>query len=254
MSQSRNLTKDMMQIENIYQSVLEETYKHAEVSHDKKDIVPIIKNTGPKAADNFKADKVDTEDLTDNEEENNVYEPSKFSQKSGKVAKESINNSVMSNDNIFDKLYKTVMEGEEVENFDIEDTGEIDDTPEEVGEETISVQLSPMHVEALLDLLAQVEEQLGDEEGGDELEDFDDEEEDDFLAEAPTALETAPDGVSKLTGKNNKVGNLKAKGGQADSGSVKEDGDPKPAADGVAKLTSTAAGSNKVGATGEWGG
>lgn len=253
MSQSRNLTKDMMQIENIYQSVLEETYKHEEVSHDKKDIVPIIKNTGPDAADNFKSDKVDTEDMTDNEEENNVYEPSKFSQKSGKVAKESINNSVMSNDNIFDKLYKTVMEGDEVEDFGIEDTGDFDEAPEEDTEETISVQLSPMHVEALLDLLAQVEDQLGDDDG-EELEDLDEGDEEEYIAEAPTALETAPDGVSKLTGKNNRVGKLKAKSGTAATGDVKEDGDPKPAADGVAKLTSTAAGSNKMGATGEWGG
>jgi len=243
----------MMQIENLYESVLEETYKHEEVLHNKKDIVPIIKNTGPAAADNFKSVKVDTKELTNKEEENNAYEPSKFSQKRGKVAKESINNSVMNNDNIFDKLYKTVMEGEEVEDFGLEDEEGFDEEPEEASEETISVQLSPMHVEALLDLLAQVEDQLGDEDDA-ELEDIDDDDDFEQLAEAPTALETAPDGVSKLTGKNNRVGKLKAKGGQAQAGSVKEDGDPKPAADGVAKLTSTAAGSNKVGATGEWGG
>ena len=253
MSQSRNLTRDMNNIETLYESVVEETFKHEEVSHAKKDIVPLVKNTGPEAADNFKTSKVDTEDLSDKEEKENQYEPRKFSQNSGKVVQETINNSVMSTENIFDKLYKTVMEGEEVQegmHGMYEDDEDVTDAASTGAEETVSVNLSPMHVEALLDLLAQVEDQLGDEYGDDEpegLEDMDD----DLVAEAPAHTEVAPDGVAKLTGKDNKVGNHKVAGGSADSGEAGGgEGKPEGAPDGVAKLTGK---DNKVGSQKEFG-
>ena len=266
MSQSRNLSRSMKEIEDIYESVLNEKFDHQAIHHNKEDDKLRIAKShpGPESVDNFKTSKVDTEDLSDKEEKDNAYEPTKFSQNSGKVKKESINNSVMSEDNIFDKLYRTVMEGDELEDLgpeDFDDFGGEDDLEDASGsEESVSVQLSPTHVEALLDLLAQVEEQvsdLGDEE--DDIEDiddgeFDEEDEDSLVAEAPTPLTAAPDGVSKLTSKNNKVGKLRSKGGKAQTGNVKEDGDPKELPDSIAKMTNTGAGGNKVGATGEWGG
>ncbi len=179
----------MKEIESLYESVLNEKYEHEAKYHDKEDIVPLVKDTGPEAADNVNLKIVDTEELSDKEEKDNAYKPAKFSQKSGKVKKESINNSVMENENIFDKLYKTVMEGDEFDHFDDGDldTGDDFDTGEDLGgeeEPSVTVQLSPTHVEALLDLLAQVEDQVGEDEGED-IEDFedDDEDEDALVAE-----------------------------------------------------------------------
>jgi hypothetical protein len=180
----------MKEIESLYESVLNEKYKHEAKYHDKEDIVPLVKDTGPEAADNVNLKMVDTEALSDKEEKDNVYKPAKFSQKSGKVKKESINNSVMENENIFDRLYKTVMEGDEFDHFDDDgpEVGDDLDTGDDFGEEeepSVTVQLSPTHVEALLDLLAQVEDQVGEEEDeGEDIEDFEDDEEDALVAES----------------------------------------------------------------------
>lgn len=192
MSQTRNLTRSMKEIESLYESVLNEKFEHAAMYHDKKDIVPVVNGNEKKETDNLNLDIVDTEELTDKEEKDNAFTPAKFSQNSGKVAKESINNSVMENENIFDKLYKTVMEGEELsetgfQHFQEEDEDAFDDIDSGGEEETVSVQLTPGHVEALLDLLAQVEDQVGDdeEEMPDDIEDFDsgDEDDDSLLSE-----------------------------------------------------------------------
>ena len=233
MSQSRNLSRSIKEIENIYESVLNEKFDHQAVHHDKDDKVGFIDNTGPESAENVNLKEVDTEDLSEKEKKENHYEPTKYSQNSGKVAKESINNSVMSEDNIFDKLYKTVMEGEEVEEagygMSYEDDEDLLDNDTDGGDESVTVKLSPAHVAALLDLLGQVEEQVEDEDEGDEpdLGGDDEGDMDDMLSEAPTHLETAPDGVSKLTNKNNKVGNHKPAGKASAHGTVEADGDPK---------------------------
>ena len=192
MSQTRNLTRSMKEIESLYESVLNEKFEHTAMYHDKNDIVPVVNGNEKKETDNLNLDIVDTEELTDEEEKDNAFTPAKFSQKRGKVAKESINNSVMENENIFDKLYKTVMEGEELsetgfQHFQEEDEDAFDDIDAPEEEETVSVQLTPGHVEALLDLLAQVEDQVGDdeEEMPDDIEDFDsgDEDDDSLLSE-----------------------------------------------------------------------
>jgi hypothetical protein len=259
MSQTRNLTRSMKEIEDIYESVLNEKFDHHEITHKDKETVGFIKDSGPEAADGVKLDEIDTSELSDKEIKDNHYEPAKFSQKSGKVTHESINNSVMSNENIFDKLYKTVMEGEELDEMNHgayeEDEDLLDDVEPGGEEEAISVKLSASHVEALLDLLAQVEEQVedeGDDEGDEEadadgFDQFDDD--DSLVAEAPTVMTAAPDHL-KLT-KGNTVGNHKPAGGKAEVGSSKEDGDPKEVGDGHKKLQGK---DNKVGANGEFGG
>ena len=86
-------------------------------------------------------------------------------------------------------MYKRQFEHFDEESPYMEDDDDlgIDDVGGDEGDEpSVSVQLSPTHVEALLDLLSQVEDQVGDEEGGDDIEDLDamDDDEDSLVAEA----------------------------------------------------------------------
>jgi hypothetical protein len=254
MGQSRNLTRTMKEIESIYDSVLQEKYEHKEVHHQPEDVVPLAPGTGPDASKDSEVEEIDPAELSEKENEENAYEPAKFSQNSGKVKSESVNNSTME-DNIFDKLYKTVMESEDpmameadddvMDDFGADDAGDADVG----GEETVSVKLSPAHVEALLDLLAQVEEQVEDDEADDlgDIEDVAADDDDALVAEAPVhaELKAAPSG-DELKGKNNKVkGKLSTTdSGHADHGKLDTHADLKPAADGVAKLTGK---DNKVG-------
>lgn len=147
------------------------------------------------------------------------------SKKGRKIAKESINTG-MSINNLFDRLYEEVMGDEEALGIDtgseVEDLGGEDEMGDEV---TLSL---PRDVaQQLHDALGAL---LGGEDEG-EGEGMEDEGEDEDMGSPfPEAVEfeNAPDGVSKLTGKDNKVGKLPVSSGGGDgkyTDEVGEDGD-----------------------------
>lgn len=247
MRQTRNLTRDMKDIESLYENVLSEQFSHEAKYHDKDDKVEPIKGTGPESAEGFQAPEVDTEKLSDKEEEENAFEPAKYSQNSRKVVEDSINNSTMSEENIFDKLYKTVMESEDaLEEMGAHMSYEADDDPMDDGDDAaVTVTLEPHHVDALKEILGQ-------------LEPDEDEEADPFDVEAdngedplPEAIEAtaAPAAKEEHGTSDNKVGTVKPKGGKAHGGAVKANGSPKAVA---VKGADSPTGDNKVG-SGEWG-
>ena len=249
-----NMSKDLKELEALYEQTLNERFNDLDNKPGGKK--PFVKNSGPGDADGFKG--VEVEDPEDAEDDN-AYEPKKFSQKRGKVVKDNINNFNMSNkaDNIFDKLYTSVMEGGlmyEDEPIDDDLGGGLDDEldaeVEDLGGDEVNVTLSTDQVDALRAILDQVDDEGGGDdefgdEGGDEL-DFETDE-GSPLQEAPvhSELKAAPTG-DELKGKNNKVkGKLSsATGGTANTGSVKTNDQLQAAPDGVSKLTSK---SNKVG-------
>ena len=181
----------------------------------------------------------------------NVYYMKKISErldkkdkKPGKNIKEGINNfrtmSKKDPTNIFDKLYSTIMEGDDPF-ADLNGMGSDDDFggedefggEEEMGGDEVTLNLPRDLAEQLCDALkAELDE-------GNELEDLEDEEsmgddmDDEMLGDAvvskpePTA---ASDGVPGLTGKGNKTSGsgYSADGGSAEGGKIKEDPTPKP--------------------------
>ena len=169
----------------------------------------------------------------------------KKDKKPGKNLKEGINNfrtmSKKDPTNIFDKLYSTIMEGDDpfadLNGMGAEDDFGGDDEfggdEEDMGGDQVTLSLPRELAETLCDALK------AELDGGDELEDLEDEEsmgddlDDEMLGDAvvskpePTA---ASDGVPGLTGKNNKTSGsgYSAKGGSAEGGKIKEDPTPKP--------------------------
>jgi hypothetical protein len=247
-----SMSKDLNELEALYEETLNERFEDLDNKAGSKE--PFSKKSGP-IVDGH--DGVPVEDPEDADEDN-AYEPKKFSQKRRKVVKDNINNFNMSKnaDNIFDKLFSSVMEGNYVyedEPLDDDLGGEevdvLDSEVEDLGGDEITVTLTTDQVDALKAILDQVsdegdDEDLGDdEEFGDEL-DFDT---DAPLQEAPVHAEpkAAPSG-DELKGKNNKVkGKLSsAKGGSANTGTVKTNDALQAAPDGVAALTGKG---NKVG-------
>ena len=169
----------------------------------------------------------------------------KKDKKPGKNLKEGINNfrtmSKKDPTNIFDKLYSTIMEGDDpfadLNGMGAEDDFGGDDEfggdEEDMGGDQVTLSLPRELAETLCDALK------AELDGGDELEDLEDEEsmgddlDDEMLGDAvvskpePTA---ASDGVPGLTGKSNKTSGsgYSAKGGTAEGGKIKEDPTPKP--------------------------
>lgn len=180
--------------------------------------------------------------------------------KAGKSLKEGINICDMKNNgsNIFDKLYSVIMEDEELpDEFDLGGDEPADDLGDDLGDETggdeVSFSLPRDVAEQLSDALAVAlggddEEDFGDEA---DIEDFDDEEDDMSDLDEMSFREgvhtgtvkeegnpvPAKDGVPGLTGKSNKVGGKasKTKSGKANTGTVKVKGNPETLADGVAR-------------------
>lgn len=168
-------------------------------------------------------------------------------EKTGKIGEQQINNfETMStkdnNPNIFDKLYSTLMEGDNpfdnLDSMEAEIGGEGEDLGGEeleIGGDEISFSLPKDVAQQLCDVLKGA---LGDGEEGDEIEDLDDglgEEEggldDEMLGDAVVSKpepSAASDGVPHLTGKNNKpsASGYAADGGSAEHGNIKEDPTP----------------------------
>lgn len=141
--------------------------------------------------------------------------------------------------NIFDKLYSTIMEGDDPfadlngagdDELDIGGDDEFGGD-EELGGDEVTLSLPRDLAEQLCDAL---KAELGD--GGDEIEDMGDEDgfgDDEMLGDAVVSKpepSAASDGVPGLTGKNNKTSGsgYSADGGSAEGGKIKEDPTPKP--------------------------
>lgn len=252
-----NESKDIKQLEGIYGLLKENEDNKVWKSGDCPEALgdsPLAHDLEPES--NAPEQVEDAIDSKDADKDNEYYlkkiseRTDKKQEKQEKSVQEHINNSTtMSNnepENIFDKLYSTIMEGEDpfAELDGIGDDAEADDIggDEELdlGGDEITLKLPRDLAEQLHDALMS---QLGGEDQeaddlGDELGD-DDEGEDEMLGDAvvsepePKAL---ADGKAKLQGSDNKVGTKGAESGKADGGSVKEDPEPKPLADGKGKL------------------
>ena len=185
-----------------------------------------------------------------------IYSSEKYTKKNKKLekkVKESINNYMKS---AFDKLFENVM-GEEMhsdqETQELDALG-IDTEVEETGEGDITVTLDRDMAKQLCDLLQAAMGEEDDDDLDTEAEDYeemeeheDGEHEDEDELEEATELHAVSDsaGQSLTHPGHNKVGKLKAKGKKASDSTKKYvDGEPKPLADGKAKLTNTK--NNKV--------
>ena len=185
-----------------------------------------------------------------------IYSSEKYNENNKKIekkVKESINNYMKST---FDKLFENVM-GEEMhsdqETQELDALG-IDTEVEETGEGDITVTLDRDMAKQLCDLLQAAMGEEDDDDLDTEAEDYeemeeheDGEHEDEDELEEATELHAVSDsaGQSLTHPGHNKVGKLKAKGKKASDSTKKYvDGEPKPLADGKAKLTNTK--NNKV--------
>ena len=171
----------------------------------------------------------DTDGISNQNITQNVDQTEKEKKKPENLNERSINNSTMSKPNIFDKLYATIMEAEDLDELDSLDSGLEDETSsedefEELSDESgdgeeITLSLPRDLAEKLHDALMS---QLGGDEEGDDLDDFGGDEGDDDLdfGDDDPLMEG---GESKASGKA--------------TGS-KDGGQPKPAADGKGHLQS----------------
>lgn len=274
MKQSRNLTRSVKELESLYEQVLEESTTPAGFEQEKSvsdDLEP--KNSGPEGIDNDIDDPIendvtdvtvkegrqeDSDEETEEGDSDDEEKSSESAQNNENTEKTNISNinTNMSDKNIFDKLYSTIMEADDElgDALDVDFGGEeeLDDLGDVGGEVTIT--LTQDQVDVLKDVLGQLE---GDEAGDDaELEDLDgggDLEDENPFPEGVEA-ETTNDGMtpgqdpSGLTGNNNKVGGeagkTKSGGASAASSGQEDGGKPKNLPDTVSKMTST--GDNKV--------
>lgn len=247
-----NETKDIKALESMYTTLYEnnednkvwkkgdcpEVLGDSELAHQLKP-----EENRPENAD---------EDAIEPDDENELYvkkisERLEKGKKSGKNVNEQINNSrIMSNEpkNIFDKLYDTIMEGDDPfgdldgMNDELDAGGEDTESGDslDLGGDEVTFTLPRDIAEKLHDVL--MDQLGGDDEEMDSIEDMDDEGEDSMLGDAVVSEpepKACADGTGKMTGHDNKVA-LTADGGKADGGDVKEDPEPKPLADGKAKL------------------
>lgn len=212
-----------------------------------------------------------TQDLEQSEKEEK--KPENLNEKS-------INNSNMSKPNIFDKLYATIMEADDLEDVDLDsglgDEGSPEDDLEELGVEDevggdeITLSLPRDLAEKLHEaLMSQLE---GDDDGGDDIDDFGGEDDLDFGADEDPLMETgevktsgaenggkpshAPDGKAHLQSKKHEVkSTVKPKGGSADgsAGGEEDGGKPRACNTGENEKLKNPKGDNKVGAGAEWG-
>ena len=251
-----NETRDIQGIESQYQTILENedsrvwksgdcpealadspyAHKHAEGTgalgvHDREDI-----DAG--FGDTLKPEKAD---------EDNTYYMKKISErlkenekKSEKSVNEDINNSkdmsTTEPDNIFDKLYSTIMEGDDPfadldGGFGGEDEMDSGDEELDIGGDEVTLSLPRDLAEKLHDALMS---QLGDDDGddlGDDLGDGGDDLDDEMLGDAVVSQPEPKEhhGDDRAGNKNNKVKNSMGNSGagNAQSGHIKEDPTPK---------------------------
>jgi hypothetical protein len=242
-----NETKDIKDIEKVYHTMLENTKVGSlEAPGDGKKAKEMADEHNTPAS----ADGVNDPVSPDNTGDDNVIYMKKISErlkeskeKSGKKVQREINNfETMSEDNtknIFDKLYSTIMEGDDP----FEDLGgmdaEMDDEgtlePEgELGSDEVTLSLPRDLAESLLDTLkGQLEDSVEDEFGGeDDVEGLglDDEFVEDAVVSKPEPSPVGDAGPAMGGNKNNKpaASGYSADGGSAETGNIKEDPEPKP--------------------------
>lgn len=275
MKQSRNLTRQMKELEELYNTVINESIEPKGFDSE-KDVSSELQPTdsGPKGKDNDLDDPIET-DLTvkemvheddeesgdDTADEDEKDESAKQSNENTEKTSISNINTSMSDKNVFDKLYSTIMEADD----ELGDALDIDmglggeeegfDDTSDGGEVTIT--LTQDQADVLKEVLGQL-----DTDTGDELEDLDDtgdldsldaEEENPFPegVEAEHTNDGSQPGEdpSGLTGKGNKVKGTASStpgAGSADGSVTDKVGNDGAAPDSVGKLTSTGSGSNKV--------
>lgn len=234
--------------------------------YDKESHVKPADDTGPQAAEG--AD-LDTPELKLNSQEEI------FSKKNKNLTEGDINISKSQTmntdkDNIFDKLYTSIMESDDFPPMDDspfgDDEGGFDDPmtgDDELGGEEVTVTLDRELAQKLYDAIGEMLEpgddaeleDLDSEEGDDDMDMGDNPFEDSVQVQAePTNL---PDSNLKSGNNSNKANKVKAsgyhgKGGKASGGSIPEpQGDPKELPDSAMKSGNNSnMASNKVGATG----
>ena len=265
-----NESKDIKDIEQLYKTLLNnESVKVNDASKAPGDEDLAKKGEEPTQdkADGFEPAIEPTDD------KDNAYYMNKISErlkenreKVGKKGQRQINNfetmSDKSDNNIFNKLYTTIMEGddpfEDLGGMEAElgDDGDLDVGGDELGGDEVTLSLPRDLAEALLDKLSA---ELGDGEGdlGDELEDELGGGEDDFLEDsiqsAPEPTEHADSHGQGLIGGSNKVsasGYNANTGTASEKGSAKADEEPKPLGKGEdmshPEAGKVSSGSNKV--------
>jgi len=246
-----NESKDIQGIESLYGTILENEDNKVWKSGD----CPSALGDSEHAHDIKPEEPCSTSDdecvtggkpVTPENDKDNAYYMNKISErlkenreKSEKSVQEQINNSKIMSDepnNIFDKLYSTIMEGDDpfgdlngmddgLEGDDLDSDEELD-----LGGDEVTLNLPRDLAEQLCDAL---KEQLGGEEGDDSMDELGlDDGEDEMLGDSVVSQpdpSAAPDGVSKLTGTNNKTdgSGYSADSGSADGGNIKEDPTPK---------------------------
>lgn len=250
MNQTRNLTRHIKEIEDIYSKVINEAGTSHVYDNAAKDALghsptatEIQKDTGPENVEN-------------------IEEPIKQESDSLKMRPKNINIG-MNDKNVFDRLYSTIMEqGDEFDMGELE--AGLDDGPEMGGEDElgggeVTLTLSTDQADALRGLLSQLEEPAGD-----DIEDLDSMggEEDgmeggleDSYREAVDAQHTGqgqhtgqdptnlgPNKKNVVPGDASKTTSGGASGAVTDK--VGNDGN---LADSTAAMTSTSSGSQKVG-------
>ena len=258
-------TKDMMALMETYSTAVGKQIEELEDEHGKIDSL-MTDDSGPSAADGFESNipEMSKEDDAD----------IKKTKKPEKLAKENINTSItaMNNkeENIFDKLYNTLMESEDLPSMDENPFGgddEVetgDDLGLDDGGDTISIELDKDVAEKLHQALGELLDVSDDS----ELEDLDGEQDDDpFGGEQSSPFEDSIEVVAdpkpladsnlKSGNNSNKQNKVKAsgysgKGSKASSGKIPDVvADPKPLADTNLKSgNNSSMGSNKVSSPG----
>ena len=263
-----NETKDIKDIEEVYHTMLENTkVGNLEAPGDEKKSKDMAdEHNSPATADGV-CDPVSP----DNAGDDNVIYMKKISErlkeseeKSGKKVQREINKfETMSEDNtkkIFDKLYSTIMEGEDpfedLGGMDAEMSDEGDLEPEgDLGGDEVTLSLPRDLAESLLDALkGQLEDSVEDEFGGGEDEGLglDDEFVEDAVVSKPEPTAAGDAGPAMGGNMNNKpaASGYSADGGSAENGNIKEDPTPKELGGHGDRdhpdAGNTASGSNKV--------
>lgn len=250
MNQTRNLTRHIKEIEDIYSKVINE----ADTSH--------VYDNAAKDALGHSSTATEVQKNTGPENVENVEEPVKQESDSLKMRPKNINIG-MNDKNVFDRLYSTIMEqGEEFDMGELE--AGLDDGPEMGGEDElgggeVTLTLSSDQAEALRGLLSQLEEPAGD-----DIEDLDgmggeDDGMDAGLEDSyQEAVEAQHTGQGQHTGQDptnlgpNKKNVVPGDASKTTSGGASGDvtdkvGNDGNLADSTAAMTSTSSGSQKVG-------
>lgn len=246
MKQSRNLTRHVKELEDIYSSILLESEHVQTFEHEKNVKKDEIEGKGP--------DVEGVEKPVENLKESPETVKSQF---------RNINNSMNDSKNIFDKLYSTIMEAGD--DFDVDglDAGLDDEMGGDFGDEGgeggegVTITLTQDQVDVLKDVLKQLD---GGE--GDDIEDLDDggdllggeEDEESPFPEAVEAQHTSEgqhpgqDPTQLGPGKKNVVSGTASKvtSGGASGDVTDKVGNDGNLADTTAKMTSTSSRSNVV--------